>query len=76
MCNLSQGIVERTIDQTTVEHIIRMMDNSTMSEKECMDLLGISEERQAGYHEMVQEKQEQMKELQRYSSAPYQYKDF
>ena len=64
MCNLSQGIVERTIDQTTVEHIIRMMDNSTMSEKECMALLGISEERQAGYHEMVQEKLEQMKDLQ------------
>ena len=64
MCNLSQGIVERTIDQTTVEYIIRMMDNSTMSEKECMALLGISEERQAGYHEMVQEKLEQMKELQ------------
>lgn len=62
MCNLSEGIVDRT----TVEYIINMMDNSnsTMSEKECMDLLGISEAKQPEYHEMVQEKLKRMKNLQ------------
>ena len=38
--------MDRTVDQITVKHIINMMDNSTMSEKECMVLLGISDERQ------------------------------
>lgn len=54
MCNLSQGI----IDRTTINHIISMMKKLKLSEKECMDVLGISEEHRELYHMMLQDKME------------------
>lgn len=54
MCNLSQGIVDRT----TISHIISMMRNSNMSEEQCMDLLDISQEHRELYHMMLQDKME------------------
>ena len=50
MCNLSQGIVDRTL----INAIISMMKNSDMSEEECMKLLDIPQEHQELYHMMLQ----------------------
>lgn len=54
MCNLSQGIVDRTL----INAIISMMRKSDMSEEQCMDLLDISEEHRELYHMMLQDKME------------------
>ncbi len=54
MCNLSQGIVDRT----TIGHIISIMKNSDMSEEQCMDLLDIPQEYRELYHMMLQDKTE------------------
>lgn len=54
MCNLSQGIVDRT----TINHIISMMKKLKLSEEECMDVLGIPEEHRELYHMMLQDKME------------------
>lgn len=52
MCNLSQGIIDRTL----INAIISMMRNSDMSEEECMKMLDIPEEQREMYHMMLQEK--------------------
>lgn len=54
MCNLSQGIVDRT----TINHIISIMKNLDMSEEQCMDLLDIPQEHRELYHMMLQDKME------------------
>lgn len=54
MCNLSQGIVDRT----TINHIISMMKKLKLSEEECMDVLSIPEEHRELYHMMLQDKME------------------
>ncbi len=54
MCNLSQGIVDRT----TINHIISMMKKLKLSEEECMDVLSIPEEHRKLYHMMLQDKME------------------
>lgn len=54
MCNLSQGIVDRT----TINHIISMMKNSDMSEEECMKLLDVPQEHRELYHMMLQDRME------------------
>ena len=54
MCNLSQGIVDRTL----INAITSMMKNSDMSEEECMKLLDIPQEHQELYHMMLQDKME------------------
>lgn len=54
MCNLSQGIVDRT----TINHIISIMRNIDMSEEQCMDLLDIPQEHRELYHMMLQDKME------------------
>ena len=54
MCNLSQGIVDRTL----INAIISMMKNSDMSEEECMKLLDIPQEHRELYHMMLQDKME------------------
>lgn len=54
MCNLSQGIVDRTL----INAIINMMKNLNLSEKECMEALDIPEEHRELYHMMLQDKME------------------
>lgn len=54
MCNLSQGIVDRTL----INAIISLMKNSNMNEEECMEALDIPEEHRELYHMMLQEKME------------------
>ena len=50
MCNLSQGIVDRT----TINHIISMMKKLKLSE-ECMEALEIPEEQRESYHMMLED---------------------
>ena len=54
MCNLSQGIVDRTL----INAIISMMKNLDMSEEECMKLLDIPQEHRELYHMMLQDRME------------------
>jgi len=54
MCNLSQGIVDRT----TINYIISMMKNLNLSEKECMEALDIPQEHRELYHMMLQDRME------------------
>lgn len=54
MCNLSQGIVDRT----TINHIISMMEGLNLSEEECMRILKVPEEYWELYHMMLQDKME------------------
>ena len=54
MCNLSQGIVDRT----TINYIISMMKNLNLSEEECMEALDIPQEHRELYHMMLQDKME------------------
>ncbi len=54
MCNLSQGIVDRTL----INAIMSMMKNSDMSEEECMKLLDIPQQHRELYHMMLQDKME------------------
>lgn len=51
MCNLSQGIVDRT----TINHIISMMKKLKLSEEECMEALEIPEEQRESYHMMLED---------------------
>ncbi len=52
MCNLSQGIVDRTI----IKSIMNLMDSLGLSEEECMNALKVPEEHRELYHMMLQEK--------------------
>lgn len=52
MCNLSQGIVDRTL----INAIISMMTNLKLSEEECMEALNIPQEHRELYHMMLQDK--------------------
>ena len=54
MCNLSQGIVDRT----TINYIISMMKNLNLSEEECMEALDIPQEHRELYHMMLQDRME------------------
>ena len=54
MCNLSQGIVDRTL----INAIISMMTNLKLSEEECMEVLNIPQEHRELYHMMLQDKME------------------
>lgn len=54
MCNLSQGIVDRTI----IKSIMNLMDSLGLSEEECMNALKVPEEHRELYHMMLQEKME------------------
>lgn len=54
MCNLSQGIVDRTL----INAIINMMTNLKLSEEECMEALNIPQEHRELYHMMLQDKME------------------
>ena len=54
MCNLSQGIVDRTL----INAIISMMKNLKLSEEECMEALNIPQEHRELYHMMLQDKME------------------
>ena len=54
MCNLSQGIVDRT----TINHIISMMEGLDLSEEECMRILKVPEKYRELYHMMLQDKME------------------
>ena len=53
MCNLSQGIVDRTI----INVIINIQKNTGWPEERCMDTMGIPEEHRKLYHMMLQDKQ-------------------
>ena len=52
MCNLSQGIVDRT----KVECLSNMMENTNMSIEECMKAIGIPTDRMEAYKLRVEEK--------------------
>lgn len=54
MCNLSQGIVDRTI----ITDIINLMDSLGLSVEECMNALIVPEEHREMYHMMLQDKME------------------
>lgn len=54
MCNLSQGIVDRTL----INAIINMMTNLKLSEEDCMEALNIPQEHRELYHMMLQDKME------------------
>lgn len=54
MCNLSQGIVDRTI----IKDIMNLMDSLGLSEEESMKALKVPEEHRELYHMMLQEKME------------------
>lgn len=54
MCNLSQGIVDRTI----ITDIMNLMDSLGLSEEECMNALKVPEEHREMYHMMLQDKME------------------
>ena len=54
MCNLSQGIVDKTI----IRAIMNLMDSLGLSEEECMDALKVPDEYRKMYHMMLQEKLE------------------
>ena len=43
MCNLSQGVYDKAVDKTTVEHIKSMMNKKGWDIEECMDTLNIPE---------------------------------
>lgn len=54
MCNLSQGIVDRTI----ITNIMNLMDSLGLTEEECMNALKVPEEHRKLYHMMLQDKME------------------
>lgn len=54
MCNLSQGIVDRTI----ITDIMNLMDSLGLSEEEFMNALKVPEEHREMYHVMLQDKME------------------
>lgn len=54
MCNLSQGIV----DKTMIKSIMNLMDSLGLSEEECMKALKIPKDYWELYHMMLQEKME------------------
>ena len=49
MCNLSKGVYERAVDNTTVEYLKNMMNNKGWEIEECMDVLGIPAEKRDAY---------------------------
>lgn len=54
MCNLSKGIVDRTI----IKDIMNLMDSLGLSEEECMNALKVPEEHRELYHMMLQDRME------------------
>ena len=57
MCNLSQGIEDRAVDRTTVDHIISIMESMNISEEQAMDALRVSSSARSAYHDMIADRQ-------------------
>lgn len=59
MCNLSQGLVNHTIDATMVSNIISLMVNLKKTAQEAMSLLDVPEEKREQYAQAVDEAQKE-----------------
>lgn len=57
MCNLSQGLVNYTVDKTMVNNIIALMTNLKKTVQEAMVLLNVPEEKRNQYAQAVEEVQ-------------------
>lgn len=55
MCNLSQGLVNYTVDKTMVNNIIALMTNLKKTVQEAMALLNVPEEKRNQYAQAVEE---------------------
>ena len=53
MCNLSEGVEQKGIQQALTESIKNLMDTMNMTAKEAMDALKIKEEERSRYAELL-----------------------
>lgn len=53
MCNLSEGVEQKGIQQALTESIKNLMDTMNMTSKEAMDALKIKEEERSRYAELL-----------------------
>ena len=53
MCNLSEGVEQKGIQQALTESIKNLMDTMNMTAKEAMDALKIKEEERSWYAELL-----------------------
>ena len=53
MCNLSEGVEQKGIQQALIESIKNLMDTMNMTAKEAMDALKIKEEERSRYAELL-----------------------
>ncbi|MCR5609419.1 MAG: Rpn family recombination-promoting nuclease/putative transposase, partial [Lachnospiraceae bacterium] len=55
MCNMSQGLIEQGIEQTTINSMFYLINNKHWDFKDCFEMYNIPEEKQATYIEAVNE---------------------
>ena len=53
MCNLSEGVEQKGIQQALTESIKNLMDTMNMTSKEAMDALKIKEDERSRYAELL-----------------------
>ena len=56
MCNLSQGVVDRTTERNTVNYVISMLKKTDMDMEQCLDIIGIPESQWEMYREKIEKK--------------------